>query len=117
MKRTCLALVLSTLALVQGCVVISTGGHEEVSGQYVSAETLAQVQPGSTQEYVLSLLDQPTTKTVLSDGTEIWKWSYSATSSSRSSLLFLVNAEKNTKTHHNSYIQFEGGLVTKAWRD
>jgi outer membrane protein assembly factor BamE (lipoprotein component of BamABCDE complex) len=117
MKRTCLALILSSLPLGQACVMISTGGHEEVSGQYVSAETLAQIQPGSTQEYVMSLLDEPTTKTVLSDGTEIWKWTYSSTASSRSSLLFVLNAEKNTKRHHNSYIQFEGGLVTKAWRD
>lgn len=117
MKRTCLALVLSSVALAQGCVVISTGGHEDISGQYVSAETLEQIQPGSTQEYVRSLIDEPTTKTVLSDGTEIWKWTYSATTSSKSSLLFLINAEKNTKTHHNSYIQFESGLVTKSWRD
>jgi outer membrane protein assembly factor BamE (lipoprotein component of BamABCDE complex) len=117
MKRTCLALFLSSLALTPACVVISTGGHEEVSGQYVSAETLGQVQPGSTQEYVLSLLDEPTTKTVLSDGTEIWKWTYSSTASSKSSLLFLFNAERNTKRHHNSYIQFEDGVVSKSWRD
>jgi outer membrane protein assembly factor BamE (lipoprotein component of BamABCDE complex) len=117
MKQATLSLVLSTLLLAPACVVISTDGHEEISGQYVSAETLAQIQTGSTQEYVISLLDEPTSKTALSDGTEIWKWTYSSSSSSSSHLLFLINAEKNTKNHHSSYVQFENGVVTKSWRD
>jgi outer membrane protein assembly factor BamE (lipoprotein component of BamABCDE complex) len=105
------------LALVPACVVVSTDGSERIDGQYVSATTLEQIKPGSTPEYVLSLLSEPTTKTALSDGTEIWKWSYSKSTSSKSSLLLLIDAEKCSSNRYNAYVQFENGVVAKTWRD
>jgi hypothetical protein len=108
---------LCILALAPACVVISTDGSEQIEGQYVSATTLEQIQRGSTQEYVLSLLSEPTSKTVLTDGTEIWKWSYSKSTSSKHSLLLLVDSEKCSTNRYNAYVQFEDGVVAKTWRD
>jgi outer membrane protein assembly factor BamE (lipoprotein component of BamABCDE complex) len=111
------ALLPVLVALTPACVVISTDGKAEVSGQYVSATTLEQIEPGASPEYVRSLLGDPTTSTGLSDGTCIWKWVHTETSRSQSHLLFLVNASKQSEGRHTAYVQFEDGVVSRCWRD
>lgn len=111
------ALLSVAVVLTPACVVISTDGKAEVSGQYVSATTLEQIEPGASPEYVTSLLGDPTNKTELSDGTSIWKWVHTETSRSTSHLLFLVNARKEHEGRHTAYVQFEDGVVSRCWRD
>jgi len=117
MHLTSLAPVLLLAFLSPACVIISTDGSKDVSGQYVSATTLEQIEPGSTGEYVLSLLGEPTTRSTLSDGTQIWKWSYTESSRSSSHMLLLLNASKQTSSSHHAYVLLENDVVTKTWRD
>lgn len=118
MLRTCaiLALSLSTLSL-QSCLV-SANSHKTHKGRFVGDETLARIQPGSTQEYVLALIGEPSTRTTLSDGGAVWKWEFSEKVSRSGHVLFIVSDDSQKETRGAAYVEFgEDGLVTASWRD
>lgn len=120
MTRT-LRSLLAALALgsaLAGCVVIRSDSHTKYRGRHVSDTTLHQIQPGTTQEYVLALLDEPATKTDLSDGASIWKWSYTKETSSANSLIFVFRGRSSHETQRAVYVEFdEHGHVRRTWRD
>ena len=74
-----------------GCVIVNADSHTKYEGRYVGDETLAQIRPGSTQEFVSALIGEPTSRTDLSDGTAIWKWSYSKRVTSKNYVLLLFS--------------------------
>ena len=113
------ALLASTLiaaTTLSGCL-IDTSSHNDISGRYVGSETFAQIQPGKNQEYVAALIGDPSTKTVLDGGTEIWKWTYSERKNSSGSVIFLFSADSHTDSQKTTYVEFKDGVVVKAWRD
>ncbi len=103
-------------ALLCGCV-ISSSGRASHSGQYVSAATFEQIEAGKSKEYVLALLGDPTTKTSLDDGVEIWKWRYTESRSSSGHIFLLLDASSSKDEQHNTFVEFEHGVVAAAWRD
>lgn len=115
LSRSATALALVTLGLC-GCI-INTDSHSQYSGKYISQQTLDQVSPGKTKEFVLAVLGEPSTKTPLSDGTEIWKWRYRNTKRSSGSVLFVFNGDSTTETETATYVLFNADLVTETWRD
>ncbi|MEM1449512.1 MAG: outer membrane protein assembly factor BamE [Planctomycetota bacterium] len=103
--------------LASSCFVISTGSSKSVSGQFVGAETLGQIQPGDSKDYVLAVLGDPTSQTVVDDWTEIWRWRYRETRKTRGHVLILFNNDSSSEREHSTYVQFENGAVSRAWRD
>ena len=110
------ALLLACLPLA-GCVVIDSDSHTETSGTQISPTTLAQVEPGKSADFVLALLGEPSSRTTLADGTEIWKWTYRETRRSGGHILFVIDSDSTRETTLTSYVELCNGLVVKAWQD
>jgi len=110
--------LLAAGALAAPACVISAGSDTEISGQYISQRTLDRIEPGEDKEYVLALLGEPSSRTTLDDGVEIWKWRYLEKRRSRGHLIFVFDTDSKTETRHVSYVEFgPDGTVVKAWQD
>lgn len=110
------AAALAAACLFPACI-INVDSHSERSGRYVSASTLQQVEPGRTQDYVLALLGEPTSRTKLEGGTEIWKWAYTETKRSEGSLIFVFSGDDTERIEGAAYVEFQDGVVRKTWQD
>lgn len=114
--------ILASLALacapLAGCVIVNADSHTKYEGRYVSDETLTQIQRGATQEYVLALIGEPSSRTDLSDGTSIWKWAYSKRVSSQNSVFLLFSGDSSKESAGAVYVDFgPDHLVRRHWRD
>lgn len=108
--------LLTAAAVLPGCL-ISSRSSETQSGTYVSEATFNQIQPGvTTQQWVRGTLGEPSLKTPLENGEELWKWSYCKTKQSSGSLLFVFGGSSSSSTMGAAYVQFKDGIVTKSWR-
>jgi outer membrane protein assembly factor BamE (lipoprotein component of BamABCDE complex) len=99
-----------------GCLVgANSTTHRE--GNYVSQSTLNNIEPGKTSKaWIVATLGQPTTKTVLEPGHELWKYSYKETKES-GGFVFLLYAGGDTKTSDGSvFVEIQNDTVTKSWR-
>ena len=103
------------LAAAAGCAISSS--KTDFSGVYVAPQTIRQVEPGQSQESVLDLLGQPTRKTGLGDGAERWTWRWSKTKRSRDTVVLLSTTSQNVEESGAAYVEFQDGVVTKAWRE
>jgi outer membrane protein assembly factor BamE (lipoprotein component of BamABCDE complex) len=108
--------VLGAAAVLPGCL-IGSSSRTQVTGRYVGPETLAQIQPGKSAEYVSELLGEPSQKSSLEDGTEIWKWNYTESRNSSGSVIFIFASNSKTETQRTTYVELKNGVVVKAWRD
>ncbi len=108
--------VLLLCSCLPGCI-IDTSSHSEHSGRRVGPETLEQLQPGRSQEFVLALLGDPTTRSRAGGQTEVWKWEYRSREHRSGSLIFVVDSDSTTDVHSTTYALFEDGKVTKVWQD
>jgi outer membrane protein assembly factor BamE (lipoprotein component of BamABCDE complex) len=97
--------------------VIDTTTRSEHSGRHVGRDTLEQIQPGRTPEFVLALLGEPTTRSSAGDKTEVWRWEYRSSEHHSGSLIFVIDSDKTTDVRSTTYVLFEDGKVVKAWQD
>ncbi len=111
-----LALSLATFVALPACI-INVGTKTERTGRYVSSETLRQVEPGRSQDYVLALLGEPTSRTKLEPGGEVWKWSYTETKKREGRLIFVFSGDDTTSVQGAAYVEFQNGVVAKSWQD
>ena len=106
------------LLLSAGCVVVQSDSQTSSSGREVSEATLAQIQPGTSQDYVLALLGEPTRKSPLGDGSAIWKWSHTRKETSSGSFILLFSGDRTVEIESACYVEFgTDGLVRRTWRD
>jgi outer membrane protein assembly factor BamE (lipoprotein component of BamABCDE complex) len=114
-------LALAALALpttLGGCVIVNADSHTSHEGRYVGDETLAQIRPGATQEYVLALVGEPSSRNELSDGSAVWKWTYSQRVTSKNHVLLLFSGDSSRVTQGAVYVEFgPDKLVRRTWRD
>lgn len=110
------AAALSISLLLPGCI-IHADSHVHRTGIEISRQTLAQVEPGRKKDFVLALLGEPTSRSVLEGGTEIWKWAYTEKRVRRGSLFLILDSDETQERNGASYVQFEDGVVAKAWQD
>ena len=120
-RRPLIGLALFCCLTLPGCLFGNTS-HTETTGQFVSSETLTQVQPGQTTEFVLGLLGEPTSKATAPGKTpelnvEIWKWFYSEDTEANASVFLIFGTKSTTNSSGNTYVEFSEGKVVKAWRD
>jgi len=105
------------LAGLSGCLV-SGNSTSTMSGSYVGASTFSQVEPGVTsEEWVLAAFGEPTSRTNLSDGSQMLKWSYRQSKSGSGSVFLLYGGSNSTERQGATFVQVRDGLVVKAWRD
>lgn len=111
------ALLLASLAVTVPACLVSSKTKTEVSGRYVSEETLSKVEPGMSSDDVQALLGEPTSRSIPEEGIDLWRWEYSRKETS-SGAVFLVFATSNETENRGSVsVKFRDGVVTKTWRE
>ena len=112
------AIVLGALAVsvLPGCL-INTHNSTTVSGRDVSPSTMAQIEPGVTkEEFVMATLGPPTTRTVLEDGSEVWKYEYRKKTQSSGRVFLLFNGDNYSEKDGAVFVILKDGVVQKTWR-
>lgn len=88
-------------------------------GTNISDELLERVNAGKTTgEWVEAVFGEPSKKTPLSDGTEIWRWTYKPVAQEVSVVsLFGGGSEKEPKLASRTvYVQLRDGIVVDKWK-
>lgn len=122
MGRLNVQMIASTAALLavgfvmSGCLIRSSTRTFH-SGSFISPQTMSQIQPGSNEDFVLATLGPPTSKTDLSDGTSLWRWTWRQTSSSDGRVFLLLNTDSHSERQASAFVQMRDGVVVKSWRD
>jgi outer membrane protein assembly factor BamE (lipoprotein component of BamABCDE complex) len=110
--RTALALAV----LLPGCLVGSSS-QTDYSGRYLSEETIAEIHPGASKDFVLQLCGEPTARITADDGAELWKWEYRQQTTSSGGVFLLVGTSKSSKSEGAVWVKFDGDQVVRVWRD
>jgi outer membrane protein assembly factor BamE (lipoprotein component of BamABCDE complex) len=83
------------------------------SGQDIAPATFAQVVPGQTKEFVVSVLGQPSERLREENGNELWKWYYFQKHRT-GDVFFLSPVTEETKTESVHTVEFRGNVVIKT---
>lgn len=112
------AILATTLvgAGLAGCVAVADN-HTTTTGHQIDPAAFAQVEPGKSKEFVVGLLGEPSEKVNNDDGTETWRWRYTEERRSMSGFIVLFAATNENRTVQTRFVQFKGGLVTRAWTE
>ncbi len=103
-------------ATLSGCL-ISSHSNESFTGTRVSDATFNRIEPGvTTQQWITGTLGEPSIKTKLEDGSELWKWQYAKVKSSSGAILFVFGGSSTSTQASAAYVQLKDGIVTKCWR-
>lgn len=113
-----LALGLSAAVASTGCLA-SGSSRSTSSGRFIGDDTVSKIEPGvTTREWIRAVLGEPSSAATLSDGrTEVWKWEFSETKASRGAVFLLFRSSTNRTTQRTVYVEFEEGVVRRAWSD
>ena len=115
-RRRIAALLLVAAA---GCgPVVSSDSSYTRTGEYVGRSSYAQIRPGkSSDDFVAATLGEPTSKTTLDDGSEIWQWTGTERKSGSGSVLFVYSGTNEKEIDTRTFVKVKDGVVTKKWRD
>ena len=100
-------------------VVQLQGPSVEYEGVYVSDALLERLQVGTTTaDWVTAVLGEPTSRTTLGDGSEIWKWTYRPIRHQTSliSLLGQGDEEEPNPNPVTAFVRLKDGVVVEKWR-
>ena len=61
-------------------------------------------------------LGDPSERSKLDDGTEIWKWNYTEHKSSSGHIFLLFDGSSTKETNQSAIIELKDGVVVKKWR-
>lgn len=111
------ACVVVGAAGVAGGCLIHADSSTVVEGSYIGPETIAQIEPGAKEEFVVATMGTPTTTTTLSDNSVIWKWTWRRRTQSDGKVFLLLSTESESEREGAAYVQMKDGVVTRAWRD
>ena len=118
MKMLTRTLAVLFLALASSsCVIVRSNSGVERTGEYVSPQTFENIKSGVSSDYVLAVIGDPTTKTEVEEGSEIWRWRYTEIRESNGGVFLLISSKRTTDTVHNCYVELNDGKVVRAWRD
>ncbi len=88
-------------------------------GVYISDSLLDRVDTGKTRtDWVLAVLGEPTSRTPLDDGSEIWKWAYRPVEQEVSIISVFGNSKDEPALQPTiAFIHVREGIVVEKWRD
>lgn len=102
--------------LLSGCLV-ATSSQTTHSGSYVSDSTWSKLEKGRTsQEWVLTVIGQPTSKSTVPGGKEVWKFSYTTRTENDGAVFLIFAGSSKEENASNAFIEFKDGIVTDWWR-
>ena len=95
----------------------STVSYAE-KGAMVSQKTLDQIEPGKTSKVkLLALLGERTRKKELSDGSELYTYSYVKKTTNNVAVFLVLAMHEDDEKHDSLYFEIEDDVVRKFWRD
>lgn len=106
----------SLLALLTGCL-FGSQTHTQHEGRRISSETLEAVHVGDSRDYVQALLGEPTKRTPVENGRQVWKWAYRTVKHSEGSVFLIVSSDSQTEEAGAVYVEFQNDLVTRTWSE
>lgn len=106
----------ATLILASSCVIVSDSQHD-VSGSFVSRSTLEQIEQGASKAHVTTLLGEPTGQTSTDALTEVWRWTSHESRNSSARVFLLLSDTHHSQVARNTFVEFDDGVVSKAWQD
>jgi outer membrane protein assembly factor BamE (lipoprotein component of BamABCDE complex) len=110
---------LGAACLLGGC--ISGSADVKMSGRHIGAATISQIEPGhTTQSWVRATLGDPTsiaTATNAEGESEIWRYEWNVRKKSSGYVFPVVAGSANVEYNGVAYVEFEDGVVVRAWRD
>lgn len=122
MRRACPTVLVVPIALIAaaampGCL-ISSRSNTAYSGRYISESGLSRIQVGKSKpDFVQATLGEPTSKSELDDGGEIWRYEYTKTTSGSGTVFLLFSGSNHTEKSGSVCIRFRDGVVAEKWRD
>lgn len=106
---------------LEGPVQIQLSGPSVTySGTYVSEALFARVKANVTRdEWILAVLGEPDFRSRLSDGSEIWRWSYQPVAQQGAPLAMWTSGGEQEPSIRQSttFLHLRDGVVVEAWRD
>ncbi len=104
--------------VLTGCISGRSDVRYGPKGPAVGAETLRQIQVGSTsKEWVLGTLGEPTSQTQTPEGTEILRYVYTKMVDSDFCVFLLLNFDDKREDCTVLYFEIADGIVTRYWRE
>jgi outer membrane protein assembly factor BamE (lipoprotein component of BamABCDE complex) len=111
------AALLIAIALGSAGCLVTGGSHDTRRGNYVPNETFSQIKPGKTSAaWVLATLGEPTFRSPVEDGHEVWRYAYTETRDSRGSVFLLFRTHNSTESERVAYVELRDGIVVRKWR-
>lgn len=108
------------MAAAVGCLggcLISSSSHTDYSGSYVSHTELSKLTKGeSTEEFVVATLGAPTEKTVQTDGSSIWRYTWEEVKERDSAVFLVLASDSSSRREGTAFVQVRDGVVVDYWR-
>jgi hypothetical protein len=112
-----MALLAAATFTASGCLIQSSSSTS-YAGNRVTGKTLARLEKGvSNEEYVLATIGVADEEQELSDGTILWKYSWSEKRQHSGAVFLLFGGESSTSRQGKAFIRFEDGVVQDYWID
>lgn len=107
--------LLGCLLLASSSCLFGSTTSVEYTGRHVSAAAMQEIDVGSSQEEVLEVFGEPSSRRT--DGEEeVWVWRY-ARQTKKAGSVFLILGTSSRTTHHGTVnVRFREGKVTRLWR-
>ncbi|MGH7132710.1 MAG: hypothetical protein ACREJO_12265 [Phycisphaerales bacterium] len=96
------------------------GPTVKYEGTFVSEKLLEHVKVGETRsDWLVAVFGEPTSRAVLGDGSEIWKWSYRPLEAQGSVFsVFGGGAKDEPKLQQSTtFVRLNNSVVIEKWRD
>ena len=111
----CSLLVL--FALSSGGCLVTSHSNERHTGNYVSDETLRQIEPGkTTAAWIRSTLGAPTKVDQVEPNVELWKYSYTVHKDSSGTVFLIFAGDDSKESHAAVFVELKDGIVRRTWR-
>lgn len=99
-----------------GCLIVSKS-NTRYAGHYVSASRLEKIEAGrSTADEVLDALGEPTHRTEGADGSEVWRYEYTKTTSNSGAVFLIFAGSSRKETSGEVQITVKDGVVQRIWQ-
>ena len=111
------AVLLASPLMLSGCL-LSQDRSTQINGAYVQPTELSRVKlHKSTQDDVLQVLSEPTSRQDNKDGTETWTWNWTRREQGSGSLFLIFSGSSDKHIEESVHITFDHGIAIDKWRD
>jgi outer membrane protein assembly factor BamE (lipoprotein component of BamABCDE complex) len=106
----------AAFAATPGCLVVSKS-NTRYSGHYVSPSRLDRIEPGrTTADEVLEELGEPMSRTEHTDGSEVWRYEYTKTTSNHGAVFLIFAGSSRKEASGEVQVTVKDGVVQRVWQ-